>query len=724
MRLPDRSRWLLAALLLAAVWPGVPLRAQARRAEPRGFDFAPQGVWRVKAARVREARLAALARGDVQSLNAALRTPGIDPYVLKDTLRVPVFLVRYRNTDVAALNPPARYDSVLLGATPPAGRPYTWRTFYEEMSGGRLVIEGRIIGWIALDSDDTWYEGSDNGLGAGNHIAQLIQEAVSKSDPSVDFGQFDNDGPDGVPNSGDDDGIVDLAVFIQPEVGGECGNNANIWSHRFFYAGWTGLPLATADAAARGGQVKVDSYTIQSGLGGATACDGATIMAPGTVAHETGHGFGLEDLYDTEPGDGDDSEGIGHWGLMSSGNYRNPESPAYMEGFSRLLLGWVTVRDLSAPGSYSLGPYATADTIVRIVPTGANPRNEYFLLENRQASGGSDTALVDSKGPGLLIYHVDQQKYLDGFYANVVNSGAIHALTVMEADGLMQMLSSTAGVRNRGDAGDPFPGSTGNTAFGYSTTPSTRLHAGGASPGFAIDSITQVVPRGPIAFRLRFGSLSTVRASDTAAAVMVRGRSYGVYREVFADGDTATISMDSAQVTGDGRSRFVFSSWSDGLARTHVATMGTGVVLTAQVVRQFMLTTTISGGGALRTAPAGAQGAFLDDGATVSIVAAPLAGFVFSGWSGDTLAAGDTLRLRMTRPWSVTANFLSPDSVVAQLLLGGSALPSAQARYLDQLGNANGVFDIGDFTAWVDRTGVAISPQVMGRIVAAMRAKR
>jgi len=209
-----------------------------------------------------------------------------------------------------------------------------------------------------------------------------------------------------------------------------------------------------------------------------------------------------------------------------------------------------------------------------------------------------------------------------------------------------------------------------------------------------------------------------VLASDTNALVQVRGRFFGVYREVLADGDTATISMDSVQLGGDGRSRFRFVSWSDGGARTHVATLGGGVVVTGQVVRQFMFTISTAVGGTASTAPAGIQGTFLNDGDTVTLTAVPLAGFVFSGWSGDTLAQGATLRLRMSRPYAVVANFLAPEAVVNQLLLGGTYLFNEQLVYLDQLGNNNGQFDLGDFMAWVDRSGVALSPDLMRRILA------
>ena len=38
-------------------------------------------------------------------------------------------------------------------------------------------------------------------------------------DGTIDWGQFDNDGPDGIPNSGDDDGFVDVLAVMHPTPG-------------------------------------------------------------------------------------------------------------------------------------------------------------------------------------------------------------------------------------------------------------------------------------------------------------------------------------------------------------------------------------------------------------------------------------------------------------------------------------------------------------------------
>src|SRR6202008_384159 len=59
---------------------------------------------------------------------------------------------------------------------------------------------------------------------------------------------------------------------------------------------------------------------------------------------------------------------------------------------------------------------------------------------------------------------------------------------------------------------------------------------------------------------------------------------------------------------------------------------------------------------------------------------------------------------------SVTAPSLATADVTMQLLGPSAPLNADQTRYLDFLGNNNGVFDIGDFLAWVKATGAALSP--------------
>jgi hypothetical protein len=108
------------------------------------------------------------------------------------------------------------------------------------------------------------------------------------------------------------------------------------------------------------------------------------------------------------------------------------------------------------------------------------------------------------KGPGLLVYHVDTVLMALRAPTNMVNALVPHALWVVEADGNGNLnCASGQACDNRGDAGDPFPGATGNTAFGAGTTPPANANSG-AFAAVLIDSIQQLAASGPVRFRVWF----------------------------------------------------------------------------------------------------------------------------------------------------------------------------------------------------------------------------
>lgn len=730
-------RWLVAAgaaVGFAGLAPRGALAQESQMAkhwELRGprFDFRPDGVWRRRVRAIAAARAAALAGGRFDVLNAPVQMASPQPsaYAVTGFLNVPAVLIKYSNTPPAIiLGDTTAYDAVLFGTSPPVGRPYTIRTFYEQLSHGLFSMHGAAVGWITLSKPESSYVGPSTGCpspgGTCNGVwsdaaysalrAGLI-EAIARADSmGVDWSRFGYD-----PATGK----LEMVVFVQPNMDGACASASNnhVWSHR----GWLGGVATKTPWPGRTGQyLSVDDYTIQAGVGGRLACDTTQLMPIGTAAHETGHGLGLPDLYDA--GATTSTEGIGEWGLMGSGNYARPLSPAFYEAWSRTYVGWATVLPLTTGGSYTLSPVEIGyDTLFMIRPTGANPRREYYLLENRQGIN-SDSALIAKKGsPGLLVWHVDSTQLANGWPSNTVNSGPIHGLTLVEADGQNELLLSGAGS-NRGDGGDPFPGVTLRTHLGADATPpNTALNAGG-SAGFVLDTITQVSPSGAMRFRLAFGGYLTVAASDTSAQVRVRGQLVSRFHQVLMQGDTATLTMDTLQVNGAGTAQYRFRSWSDGGARTHLVTVaGRDTALSAAITRRFVLSWTPSGTGSI-TASAGApaSGSWFTEGDTVGLTAHPAPNALFMGWSGDTTAALPHITLTAGQPYSVTATFTAAplDSVVAQLL-NHHGLNPLQVTTLDDLGNQNGRFDLGDFLAWLDQSGTAVSAQVLARIFERVR---
>ena len=291
------------------------------------FQF--KNAWIQKAARIKQNREAFLAKPQTPPMN--LLAPGERAsFVVSGTIAVPVLTAIYSNTESSPY-PISKLRRELFDGPWSTG---TVTELYTEMSYGNLTLTGTVYDWFTLSEDDTYYDGGCNGLCDSAKTGQFLQEILVARDPTVDFGQYDNDGPDGIPNSGDDDGFVDFIAFVHPEIGGECGTG-NLWSHRWVVQGWPefgGQPWQTNDGRTGGGFIKVQDYTIQPAQG----CGGA-IIEIGVFCHEFGHAFGLPDLYDADGG----GQGIGHHGLMGAGNWNTPSNPAHMCAWSKMEMGWI-----------------------------------------------------------------------------------------------------------------------------------------------------------------------------------------------------------------------------------------------------------------------------------------------------------------------------------------------------------------------------------------------
>ena len=96
-------------------------------------------------------------------------------------------------------------------------RPGSFSHFYDNMSLGRLRVRGKVA--------SRWYEAADVAAAyvASDHtepggFGRFALEVIQQADADIDFSQFDNDGPDGLANSGDDDGAVDAVFVVVPST--------------------------------------------------------------------------------------------------------------------------------------------------------------------------------------------------------------------------------------------------------------------------------------------------------------------------------------------------------------------------------------------------------------------------------------------------------------------------------------------------------------------------
>ena len=287
-------------------------------------------------------------------------------------------------------------------------RPGSLTHFYAEMSRGQFMLTGEHLPvWYTADQPAEAYQGSSHSFGT------FVSEILAKVDAGVDLGQYDNDGADGVPNSGDDDGYVDF-IFV---VTRSAPLDFIVDAATGIAALGLGEDFATRDAAHRGGFIRIRADGHRNGVGGVLQQGHTFETAVGSMAHEFGHFLGLPDLYDLsydaddELGMRDDSAGIGYWGIMAHGNrgWNEAGGPNPFCAWSLGKLGWLGVNNEQLRVASEEMDDVVFDDVnaggdVYLLPAGRE--GEYFLVEHR----GRKNSYYERNLPaeGLLIWHVDE----------------------------------------------------------------------------------------------------------------------------------------------------------------------------------------------------------------------------------------------------------------------------------------------------------------------------
>jgi M6 family metalloprotease-like protein len=630
---------------------------RAREADVGAFEF--RRGWAARGRGLALPDFPAARSDDVASEPVLALGPRSGP--VEGTFLVPVVLGLYENS-----GEPAPFTSSTIAESYFGPGEGTITDYYDEVSGGRVELLGEVLEWVRAPRPDTAYTVGESGIpgppfpglgggGAWNFVYELLERL-----PPTDWGRYDNDGPDGIPNSGDDDGFVDVLAVIHPTKGAECGGidgPDRIWSHRWALSQPLGVAFTTSTASANGGFIRIDDYTIQP----AVACGGGQLSEIGVFTHELGHAFGLPDLYDTDGG----HSGVGSWDLMSAGSWgcddRSPEQPCHMGAWSKAALGWVDVVQLPADtdqGVVTLAPVEQGGPVYRI--DARDGSGEYYLLENRQRIG-YDGSL---RAAGLLVWQVDAGLVSRTWGSNRVNAGAHMGVWLRQADGLDDLGLG----RGRGDDGDPYPGRTGNTAFHAVSEPSSYSFAGDWS-GLTIADIAIVGENVSLRLSTR-ETVIAVRAEGAASTdglftldgVPLTGLSASFTSAPFVPHQLEVVAGDSI-APGARRS---FTGWADDPSaarqRALVTPLADAELVATFGGTEYELALAISGGVAgiepasFLAEPASEDLWFPADTA-VSLTAVPRTGFAFSGWSGALAGQPNPARFTMAGPLQAGADF-------------------------------------------------------------------
>jgi len=382
---------------------------------------------------------------------------------------------------------------------------------------------------------------SDRYLNGFTRTRALAAEAITATrETGLVFRSLDMEGPDRIPGSADDDGDLDGILILHSAPGVE--NNPT--------SGWI-QPL----------QFYLEEPIESEGITASFYAVASMHSGLGIWAHETGHLLGLEDRYDPTLHPTDSSEihsrgGLGRFSLMASGAWGTGDGAgcALPDAYSALQLGWQQPIILPGHGvqPQNLTAALAGGSCARIWTEGSQGP-EFFLLETRDPFSA---APFDAAVPGgqLLIYHVDESVPDGGW---VVDGPRQYHLRVhlMEADGNEDLRQGL----NDGSLADLFPGSTENTVFHESTTPSSAGYYGPSR--VALNNITS------LASAVSFEFNATEHEAVTFSSLFTEGPSGW---ELFIEPVSTGIPLTGLTCIVEAQSPDSHGTFSGGLTETQV----------------------------------------------------------------------------------------------------------------------------------------------------------
>lgn len=427
-----------------------------------------------------------------------------------------------------------------------------FKEYYEDNSFGQLILNSTVMGPYMAANNMSYYGKNRGGWDARprNMVAEALDAAEAEG---LDFSQFDNDG------DGDVDGILVIHAGYDEAAGAPADS---IWSHAW--------DLGNLERTYDG--VTISDYATSPELSGTS---GSNISDIGVLVHEFGHNLGLADTYDTDYEQGGGyAYGTGYYDVMADGCWNNGGfTPANHIAYAKYLMGWQTPTVIN--GLSTTLTLRDADQYNESFRINTTTENEYFLLENRQQSGWD--AYIE--GHGMLIYHIDGP-YIDNA-GNAVNSNPSHqGVDIEEADNHEDWGESAAG--------DPFPGTTGNTSFTDTTTPDS-LAWNNAATGVPLTNISENA--GVITFDVGSGSGggdTDMYVSDITMTAHKQGKRY------YAQATVTILGSPSGNPVANATISVSWSGVVSGTASGVTDSSGTFMFQSAKVTQTGPFTITVT----------------------------------------------------------------------------------------------------------------------------------
>jgi M6 family metalloprotease-like protein len=365
--------------------------------------------------------------------------------------------------------------------------------YFKQVSFGQYAVTGAYLPKMyEMPQDTSYYHTSDL------YCKDIIH--MLDNDPTVNLAKYDNDGLDGIPNSGDDDGFVDY-IILMPRTR----------PNDFILKLATGvMTLSLRDTyythivGVNGDNIKVDAYS------GCIATAMSKSQALGTIVAEIAHSYGADDLmdkaYDTPE---TDSAGVGYWCVLGHGalGWSGTGVPVGPCAYNRMLMNSIGIRNSNLVDLYGVIEGVkikeVGDPGGQIFRMWINS-DEYYLIEYRKNNG---SLYYDNQLPksGLLIWHIQERESnateeiklcdlecADGLYADSGYPMGKLPDPIRGKDNLdfwahnMQYTANHGG--NLGDSTDVYDGVT-YTSFGSNSNPNSNTNRDKRKTGIEIFNI-------------------------------------------------------------------------------------------------------------------------------------------------------------------------------------------------------------------------------------------
>ena len=261
------------------------------------------------------------------------------------------------------------------------------RDFYYEMSMGKLVYTNAVTDWILAPKPRSYYDdpSRDNGECARELIGDVFDVIAADPEYSKKYLPLFKAA---TLTSGSYGSVMAFNVLF-------AGGPASKWSYGLWAHKWNleSAQYGKLRWTAPNGRSQAYFWIYQI-----TAVRSSSVNSPpviGTICHEDGHMIcGFPDYYHYTD---DSNEGVGNWSLMCSANHLdNGRSPAGIDAYSRIGVGWAEPIDISLDQGW-VSVTNDFSCVYRYKRPGGT---ECFLFENRQKTG-LDRALLSG---GIQIW--------------------------------------------------------------------------------------------------------------------------------------------------------------------------------------------------------------------------------------------------------------------------------------------------------------------------------